>query len=250
MRILFLSAILIFTLAQCKNESSHSTKETVSSDSTPIPTGPGKAIVQRDILSNEFKTIRGVMTLDFDTIIIKECNTNILYKVVDTLNRIEPTFKSIHSQYPSSRVYGEMEIVKSRDANSGNFYFVHKLITLNQLTEKSHCGPVSTNAIIGQGNEPGWRIEIVYSDNPVLPYNLVMDYGQSKMSGSIKKVSGNLHSLPLVFEAKDGDGKLLQVTIKKSSCTDDAGNQFNESISVTYLDKKFNGCAKLPLSTK
>ena len=241
---IFLALILAFT--QCKNPSSSPQNEAETTTPTIPPSSEGKAIVQRDILYNEYKTIRGIVSMNFDTIVMQECINNVVYKIVDTLGRIEPTYKSIKSQYPGSKVYGEMEIVKSKEDNAPKYYYISKIMVLNQLTERSHCGPVESNTITGSGNEPGWKMEIVYADAKVMPYNLIMDYGQSKMAGTLKKVSGSIQSLPLVFETKDGNGKILKVTVTKTPCTDDAGNSHSASMSVAYLDKKFNGCASLP----
>lgn len=234
-----LSFSIGFYLLGCKE---NTTKNEAVSDST---IQAGNTIPFRDVTSFEYQTIRGIITSHYDTLDVMECITNKNFKIVDSTGLLKNQLQIEKSKARLSKIYCEMEIIRSLYDSTGVYQY-NKLIKMEALNAFSHCGVNADVVITGIGNEPGWKMDIEYSDAPQMPYNLLLDYGQSKMSGQLTKKSGNLKSSPMVLETKDGNGEILRVSIDSKPCSDDAGKDFNGTMTVTYLGKTYRGCADIP----
>ncbi len=115
-----------------------------------------------------------------------------------------------------------------------------------QITRIGSNNEAAIPYYIGMGNEPGWSLELRQGQDASFEANLVMDYGEKKYKGNLKKTTltfGDSFREVIMGEMSDGKNKVpLEIQIIEGDCKDDADKN-HEAMTVLKLgDRTLNGC--------
>ncbi len=92
------------------------------------------------------------------------------------------------------------------------------------------------------GNEPGWRLMILRYKNDSLSYHLLANYGQEIYTGNCLKqeFGADNYSTYALYHADKRSGT-AQFT--QGKCIDDADQEFEYQLTLTWKENRWNGCA-------
>jgi uncharacterized membrane protein len=106
------------------------------------------------------------------------------------------------------------------------------------------------------GNEPGWILNMMSSEQGTFPVELVLDYGADTLRGNLTKI-------PIMEQSGEGKGsptvgtnevkytgnlvgndrnEALKLAIVSGICSDDADKQHGTSVTITLSDQVLRGC--------
>jgi uncharacterized membrane protein len=114
-------------------------------------------------------------------------------------------------------------------------------VTCREVRAKSLVADARARGVIyrGQGNEPGWVLEIGPSGSMVF----VTSYGQERheFTGATSDAGAGVGER---FRA-GADGEQIAATVKAEACLDDmAGTPFDYSVVVEFGGRTYRGCAR------